>query len=97
MNEHENQNDEFEMALEGPEALCGGCLWDINHHLEQFEYLSGASRSACELGFEKVRLVCLLGIVEFEVVMLYLAASFFFSSMNLERMPPEWSICYTTK
>ena len=50
----ESAEDDITDALAGPEALCGGCLWDINQDLEQTEYLSEASRSACELGFEKV-------------------------------------------
>ena len=41
--------------LHGPEELCGGRLWDVNLDLEQLEYMSASSRSACELGFERVR------------------------------------------
>lgn len=49
-----SRSDDAKELLDGPEALCGGCLWDINQDLEQAESLSVASRSACELGFERV-------------------------------------------
>ena len=39
---------------EGPELLCGGCLWDPKHDYEQLEALCNARRSTCELKFEKV-------------------------------------------
>ncbi|KAK2146989.1 hypothetical protein LSH36_575g02042 [Paralvinella palmiformis] len=41
------------LELDGPSALCGGCLWDINLDYEQMESLTFAGRSTCELGFEK--------------------------------------------
>ena len=55
VDEAKDETDDIINSLSGPEALCGGCLWDVNQDLEQVEYLSEASRSACELGFEKVQ------------------------------------------
>ena len=40
---------------DGPETLCGGCLWDTYHDYEQMEALTHGVRSTCQLGFEKVR------------------------------------------
>ena len=51
----ESQSDDYKELLDGPEELCGGCLWDVNQDLEQMEYMGASSRSACELGFERVR------------------------------------------
>ena len=43
------------LEQEGPELLCGGCLWDPKHDYEQLEALCSARRSTCELKFEKVK------------------------------------------
>ena len=45
---------ERELETEGPEMLCGGCLWDPKHDYEQVESLNAATTSSCQLGFEKV-------------------------------------------
>ena len=39
---------------DGPEMLCGGCVWDPRYDFEQSEAFTNALKSTCELGFEKV-------------------------------------------
>ena len=45
---------ERDLEMEGPEMLCGGCLWDPKHDYEQLESLNAATISSCQMGFEKV-------------------------------------------
>ena len=45
---------ERDLEMEGPEMLCGGCLWDPKHDYEQLESLNAATMSSCQMGFEKV-------------------------------------------
>ena len=46
--------EDYGCETEGPETLCGGCLWDPYHDYEQMEALMHGGRSTCQLGFEKV-------------------------------------------
>ena len=52
--EDQKSTDQVTWDTDTPKALCGACLWDPHHDIEEMEHLSYAIKSTCELGFEKV-------------------------------------------